>query len=183
MSINIIAAISKNRVIGKSGTLPWHIPKELKYFKKVTSGKDNAILMGFNTWKSLPTYPEPLPNRGCYVVTKNNAHLTRATLTYPEMPTFEDLKRIQKIYPTIWICGGESIYKHYINKPYIRNLYLTEIDKEIEGDTYFPEIPEYFLKTIQGKKNTHQLNALNFLSYHCNVYSNCRVWTKKHHLI
>ena len=57
--INIIAAISKNRVIGKNNLIPWHIPEDLKYFKKKTSGKNSALIMGSNTWKSLPTYPEP----------------------------------------------------------------------------------------------------------------------------
>lgn len=179
MSINIIAALSKNRVIGLNGVIPWHIPKDLKYFKDMTTGKlhnikgRNACLMGRKTWQSLPTYPEPLPNRASYVVTKHNAHITRATVTYPEIPSYEDIKRIQNIYPNVWICGGESIYNHFINKSYIDKLYLTEIDVEIKGDTFFPEIPNHFCKTIQGKSNTFKVNALEFATYNFSVYSNC----------
>ena len=99
--------------------------------------------MGRKTWQSLPTYPEPLQDRGCYIVTKDNVYCTRATLTYPRIPDYDDIKRIQKIYPNIWICGGESIYNHFIKQPYIDKLYLTEIHADFEGDTFFPEIPYY----------------------------------------
>ena len=64
MNINIIAAISKNRVIGNKGQIPWNIKKDLKYFQKLTTQKNSAVLMGFNTWKSLSIFPNPLPNRG-----------------------------------------------------------------------------------------------------------------------
>ena len=180
MSINIIAALSKNRVIGLNGRIPWNLPKDLKYFKDVTTGKyvitnkgKNALLMGSKTWQSLPTYPEPLKERGSYVVTKKNAFCTRSSLSYPRMPDYDDIKRIQKIYPNVWICGGESIYNHFIEKPYIDKLYLTEIDADIEGDTFFPEIPDYFFKTIQGETHTFKHDALNYVNYNFCVYSNC----------
>ena len=71
MSINIIAAMAKNRVIGLNGQIPWHISKDLKYFKKMTSGKNSAIVMGRETWDSLPI--KPLPNRRNFVLTKKAA--------------------------------------------------------------------------------------------------------------
>lgn len=174
MSINIISALSKNKVIGNKGTIPWRIPKDLKYFKnKTTSGDSrNALIMGRKTWESLPTYPSPLADRSSYVITKNNAHRIRATLTFPEMPTDKDIAMIQKRHPNIWICGGQSVYEYFINKPYIDKLYLTEIDFEIEGDTYFPEIPPHFIKTIQGKDYKMKENALNYVKYNFTMYSN-----------
>ena len=72
MSINIIAALSKNRVIGINNRLPWSIPEDLKYFKRLTSGKNQAIVMGRKTWDSLPI--KPLPNRRNWVLTKSNVH-------------------------------------------------------------------------------------------------------------
>ena len=81
MSINIIAAVSKNKVIGLNGAIPWKISKDLKYFQRLTTHKTkydppgiNVCLMGRKTWDSLPTYPEPLPDRASIVVTKNNSH-------------------------------------------------------------------------------------------------------------
>ena len=169
--INIIAAISKNRVIGKNNLIPWHIPEDLKYFKQQTSGKKSALIMGSNTWKSLPTYPEPLPNRVSWVVTKNNIHSTRANII-SDLENFE-ISRLKNIYDNIWICGGQSIYEHFIDKSYIDKIYLTEIDFEIkDGDTFFPEIPSHFSKVIQGPTFKHQLNALKFVDYHFCVYTN-----------
>jgi len=178
MSINIIAALSKNRVIGLNGGIPWKISKDLRYFKRITSGQTkfqpgiNACLMGRKTWDSLPSYPEPLPNRASIVITKNNTHKIRSNLIYNNIPTDKDMMRIKKMYSKIWICGGESIYNHFINKPYIDKLYLTEINEEIDGDTFFPEIPDYFHKVIQGQPNTFQFNALQYSTYNFNVYNN-----------
>ena len=80
---------------------------------------------------------------------------------------------MKNIYDNIWICGGQSIYEHFIDKSYIDKIYLTEIDFEIkDGDTFFPEIPSHFTKVIQGPTYKHQLNALNFVDYHFCVYAN-----------
>ena len=168
MSINIIAAIAKNRVIGLKGRLPWNIPKDLSYFKKMTSGKNSAVIMGRKTWDSLPI--KPLPNRRNFVLTKNNFHSTFPDGLVLKEP--DDVIRLKKIYSNIWIIGGESIYSEYINKPYIERIYLTEIGEEYEGDTYFPILPHHFVKIMQGKASFYQKNALEFSTYNCNVYSN-----------
>ena len=171
MNINIIAAMSKNRVIGVNGKLPWNIPKDLKYFKEKTSGINTALIMGSNTWKSLPTYPEPLPNRISWVATKNNIYNTRAMII-KDLENF-DISRMQKIYDNIWICGGQSIYEHFIDKPYIDKIYLTEINYKIKnGDSFFPELPSHFTKVIHGPTHKYQLNALKFVDYHFCVYKN-----------
>jgi dihydrofolate reductase len=176
MSINIIAAMAKNRVIGLNGQIPWHISKDLKYFKKMTSGKNSAIVMGRETWDSLPI--KPLPNRRNFVLTKNNYHST-----FPDglvLKKLDDIIRLRKIYSNIWIIGGETIYKQYIKKPYIDRLYLTEIDDIFEGDTYFPKIPTGYCKTIQGNPQFFKKNALEFSTYSFNLYSNCN-WSKERH--
>ena len=86
--------------------------------------------------KSLPTYPEPLPNRVSWVVTKNNIYSIRANII-SDLENFE-INRLKNIYDNIWICGGQSIYEHFIDKSYIDKIYLTEIDFEIkDGDTFF----------------------------------------------
>jgi dihydrofolate reductase len=172
MTINIIAAMAKNRVIGRNGQLPWHISKDLKYFQELTSGKNNAVLMGFNTWKSLPTFPEPLPNRGNIIITKNNKHLARGMIyNKPEDIDFNK-ELFQMFYPNIWICGGESIYNYYIDKPYIDKLYLTKIDSDIKGDTYFPEIPSNFSLIKKSDNYVFSVNALKFAPYSFHIYQN-----------
>ena len=172
MTINIIAAMAKNRVIGKGGKLPWHIPEDLKYFRDLTSGRSNVIIMGFNTWKSLPTFPNPLSNRSSIVITKNNKHLVR-TLVYskPEDINFDN-ELFNCVYKNVWICGGESIYNYYIDKPYIDKIYLNEIDKNISGDTYFPEIPSNFSLIKKSDNYIFNINALQFGYYNFNIYQN-----------
>ena len=168
MSINIIAAIAKKRVIGFQGGLPWNISKDLKYFKNMTSGENSAIVMGRKTWDSLPI--RPLPNRSNYVLTKNNFKSTFPDGLVLKEP--DDIIILRKIYSDIWIIGGEAIYKEYINKPYVDRLYLTEIDSVYEGDTYFPKIPNNFKKITQGKDILYKKNALEFSSFNFNVYCN-----------
>jgi len=169
MGINIIAAMAKNRVIGYKNRLPWNIPEDLKRFKWLTSEKNTAVVMGRKTWESLPI--KPLPNRRNYVLTKNNKHAI-----FPDglvLTDFDDINIIKKNYSNVWIIGGEAIYEHYINKPYIDKIYLTEIEEEYEGDTYFPEIPKYFCKTIQGPSKIYKVNSVKFGRYNMNMYSNC----------
>ena len=169
MSINIIAAMSRNRVIGINNKLPWNIPQDLKRFKLLTSANNSAIVMGRKTWDSLPI--KPLPNRRNYILTKNNFHTT-----FPDglvLKDVDDIINLKKIYTNIWIIGGQTIYEQYINKPYIDKLYLTEIEETYEGDTFFPEIPSYFHKTIQGQSKMYAMHALKFGNFNMNMYSNC----------
>ena len=127
--------------------------------------------MGSNTWKSLPTYPEPLPNRVSWVVTKNNIYSIRANII-SDLENFE-INRLKNIYDNIWICGGQSIYEHFIDKSYIDKIYLTEIDFEIkDGDTFFLRFRHILQNIIQGPTYKHQLNAINFVDYHFCVYAN-----------
>jgi|UniRef100_A0A6C0ITY8 dihydrofolate reductase len=174
MSINIICALAKNKTIGYKGSIPWHIPKDLKYFKKITSGdkNDNALVMGRKTWQSLPTYPNTLPNRNSYIITNNPPLISRKNITFIEMPSTEDIITMKKKHSNIWICGGQSIYEYFINKPYIDKLYLTELNSDFKGDTYFPEIPSHFHKVIQGEPYASKLNAISFVNYNFTVYSN-----------
>tara|TARA_B100001142_G_scaffold135340_1_gene136850 strand:- start:500 stop:1042 length:543 start_codon:yes stop_codon:yes gene_type:complete len=174
MSINIIAAMAKNRVIGINNQIPWYIPNDLKYFKRLTTANKSAIVMGRKTWDSLPI--KPLSNRRNYVLTKKKFHATFPDGLVLKEP--DDIIHLKKIYNFIWIIGGETIYEQYINKPYIDKIYLTEINDIYEGDTYFPEMPEGYCKTIQGSIKYFPKNALEFSSYNFNLYSNCN-WSKE----
>ena len=169
MSINIIAAMARNRVIGINNKLPWYIPQDLKQFQKLTSNNNSAIVMGRKTWESLPI--KPLPNRRNYVLTKNNFHTT-----FPDglvLKDLDDIIHLKKIYNEVWIIGGQTIYEQYINKPYIDRIWLTELEDNYIGDTFFPELPSYFHKTIQGESKLYKVNSVKFGTYNMNMYSNC----------
>ena len=129
MSYSIIAAIGKNNELGKDNKLIWHLPNDLKFFKKVTSGK--TIIMGRRTFESLPRM---LPNRKHIVLSSSEEFPEEVTVYKDFKELLESLKDTQE---EIFIIGGSSIYKLFID--YADNMYLTLIDAECkEADAYFP---------------------------------------------
>lgn len=127
--IKIIAAIGKNYELGKDNKLIWNLPKDLIFFKNQTMGK--TIVMGYNTYKSLPKL---LPNRKHIV-------LTHKIINNSEVKTFNNFKDlleyIKIIDDDVYIIGGESIYKLFID--IADEIILTEIDDTRNADVYFPK--------------------------------------------
>ncbi len=129
--ISLIAAMSKNRVIGRDNQLPWHMPVDLEHFKRLTLNK--PIIMGRVTFECLG---EPLPKRRNIVV----SHQTG--LTIPGCETFTSLEKALdavKDEPEIMIIGGATIYEQSLR--FADRIYITIIDTVLEGDTFFPEWP------------------------------------------
>lgn len=129
--VSIIVAIARNFAIGKDNQLLWHIPADLKRFKKITSG--HRIIMGKLTYESLPV--RPLKNR------------TNIVITDKQGETFEGCTTVYSIDEALNLCdeteesfviGGGSIYRQFL--PYCNKLYLTMIDKDFEADTFFSPV-------------------------------------------
>jgi len=123
--VAIIAALAPNRGIGKDGKLPWHIPADLRRFKKLTMG--HTILMGRKTWQSLGT---SLPGRRTVVISRT------------PVPGVETYGSIEKALASlqgeerIFVIGGGEIYAQLIDRA--DELYLTMVDREVDADTFFP---------------------------------------------
>ena len=149
--INLIAAISKNRQIGIHNQMPWHIPEDLKYFKKVTTGY--PVIMGRKTFESIG---HPLPNRRNIVLTRD----TTFTHEHVEvLHSFEEALKLCYTLPNSFIIGGGEIYRAFL--PYADHLYLTLVDKVVEGDTSFPPY-EHNFKCVQAIPSQNQLvNGVN----------------------
>lgn len=125
MKLIIIAALSRNRVIGKDGKLPWHISEDLKRFKRLTTG--HTVLMGRKTYESLGKL---LPNRRNVVLT---SHTIPNVETYPTLAqALQALEKEEKVF----VIGGGEIFAQLLD--HADELHLTIIDKEVEGDTFFP---------------------------------------------
>ena len=130
-NVSMIAAIGKNNELGKNNNLIWHLPNDLKFFKKTTMGKD--IIMGSNTFYSLPKL---LPGRKHIVLTSKNIDNAQILVLHNKEELLEYLRTIKK---EVMIIGGESIYTQMLE--YADKLYLTEIDAiSSEADVYFPTI-------------------------------------------
>ena len=133
MDIKAIVARSENNVIGKNNSIPWHYSKDLKHFKQSTMG--DTLVMGRRTYESPGTYP----GREVIVVTSTKDYDHVKTVDSPD-------DAIDKANNTsIWICGGNSIYDHFMGE--VDEIVVSEIPVNIDnGDTFFPEIPEYYEK-------------------------------------
>ncbi len=127
--LTIICALAKNRVIGKDNRLIWHIPEDLKRFKSLTMG--HPIVMGRKTFESLPGV---LPGRTHYILTGNkNYEAPDGVVCCHSVP---DLLA-QLADRDAFVIGGASVYRTLL--PYAQAMELTEIEKDYEGDAYFPE--------------------------------------------
>ncbi len=135
MSVSIIAALTKTRIIGKNGQLPWNIPEDLKHFKQLTTGC--PVIMGKNTWESLPEKFRPLPGRQNIVVSSTMNEARGAIVA----KTLQDaIKEGEKSGKEVFVIGGAQMYKSAMLLA--DTLHLSWVKKEYEGDTYFPEINE-----------------------------------------
>ena len=146
MSLSIIVAMDENRLIGKNNTIPWHFSKDLKYFKRVTEG--HKVVMGRKTYESIQsTLGGPLPNRENVVFSRTKTSIEGATLI---RDAGKYLQTGQDQGEEIFVIGGAVIY--HLALPYADTLYITHIEGEYEGDTYFPEIDmSLFEKTKEEK--------------------------------
>ena len=130
-NVTIIAAIGKNRELGKNNDLIWHLPDDLKFFKEHTIGK--PIVMGLNTLKSLP---RKLKDRQYIVLTNQDVELDKDIIVVKSID--ELLDEISSRKEEVMIIGGASIYKQMID--YADKMFLTEIDAECcDADVYFPD--------------------------------------------
>ncbi|WP_291651525.1 dihydrofolate reductase [Clostridium sp.] len=155
--ISLIVAMDKNNGIGNKNKLLAHISEDLRYFKRITDG--NTIVMGYNTYMSLPK--RPLPNRRNIVLTTKDIKLDGAEV----VNSIEELLKLLNTEEETFICGGDSIYKQML--PYADKLYITHIFDEFEADTYFPEITDEWeiSESICHKENINHKHPHVFTIY------------------
>lgn len=124
--------MAKNRAIGKNGQLLWHISRDLKHFKSVTSGK--CVIMGHNTYVSLPAQ-KALPNRRNIIISDR---LDNAPEGFELATSIQKALKLVENETEVFIMGGGMIYEQFLGMA--ETLYLTRVDKDFEADTYFPII-------------------------------------------
>jgi len=127
--ISLIVVHDLNRIIGQDNKMPWHIPNELAYFKEKTMGK--AIVMGRSTFESIG---RPLPGRLNIVITRNTSYDAEGVTVVHSIEEAIDVAN--RHHEEVMIIGGEQIFNEVL--PYADLLYITLIEHEFEGDTFFP---------------------------------------------
>ena len=137
---SIIAAIGKNRALGKDNDLIFHIKEDMKFFRTTTKG--HKVVMGRKTWESLPG---KLKDRENIVISKEPVTEADQTVSNLEAYVKDNIDSSEEIF----VIGGGSVYEQFL--PYAKNLYLTEIKDSPEADIYFPRFDKkhYHRKTLQ----------------------------------
>ncbi|MBX7124847.1 MAG: dihydrofolate reductase [Cyclobacteriaceae bacterium] len=133
MTISLIAAHTRNFVIGKNNDLPWHLPDDMSYFMQTTKG--HCVIMGRKNYESLPGKFRPLPHRTNIVVTRQVGFQAPDCIVVHSLEEALSIARNKQEVET-FVIGGAAIYE--LAMPVAQRLYLTEIDAELEGDTHFP---------------------------------------------
>jgi dihydrofolate reductase len=141
--VTLVAAVARGGVIGRDGTLPWHLPEDMAHFREVTVG--HPVLMGRKTWESLPDRFRPLPGRRNVVVTRNPswaaAGAERAGSLEAALSLVAGAERVA-------VIGGAELFAAAL--PLADELLVTEIDLDVEGDTFFPPLdPAQFTQAVR----------------------------------
>jgi len=155
MILSAIVAVAKNNVIGKDNDIPWYLPADLKYFKKITTG--HHIIMGRKCYESIG---RPLPKRTNVVVTRNPFFIATGCLITHNIAEAVDLAKANE-ETEVFIIGGGQIYE--IAMPYIDRLYLTEVEVTVDGDIFFPEIDtDLWELTSEEKHSADEKNEYDY---------------------
>ncbi len=131
MTIALVAAIARGGVIGRDNTIPWRLPEDLAHFKVLTTG--HPVVMGRRTWCSLPDRFRPLPDRRNVVVTRNPAWHGEGA---ERAASLDEALQLLGGETRLFVIGGAELYAAAL--PVADELLLTEIDADVEGDTFFP---------------------------------------------
>ena len=143
MIVSAIAALSRNRVIGKNNDLPWRLPDDMKFFMETTKG--HHVIMGRKNYDSLHEKYKPLPQRTNIVITRQDDFKAPGCIVLHAIEPGLQIARTNG-ETECFIIGGSEIYS--LAMPYTTRLYMTEIDAVIDGDTFFPEIDPRSWKEI-----------------------------------
>lgn len=158
MTISIIAAMSDNGVIGRENELPWHLPKDLKHFKKITMGK--PVIMGRKTFESIGK--KPLKGRQNIILTSDRKYTAKGV---DVAHSLDQALEIAGDAEEVMIAGGAAVYKAAL--PVTDKMYLTFLHEKFEGDTRFPDIDPTAWKEVEREdyeQNGHPY-AFSFVTY------------------
>jgi dihydrofolate reductase len=160
--LSMIVATAHNRIIGKDNDMPWHLPADLQYFKKITLGK--PIIMGRKTYESIG---RPLPGRRNIVISRDPNYKANGI---DSVTTVDAALALVQDQDEIMVIGGGAIYKHCMSAA--TRLYITHIDADIEGDTQFPKYDlKEWVKVSSEKRSADEKNNydLDFCVYEKNI--------------
>jgi dihydrofolate reductase len=163
MIISMIAAVAKNKVIGKDNDLIWRLPDDMKYFMETT--KDHFVIMGRKNYESIPHKFRPLPYRTNIIVTRQSEYKADGCMIVDSIEKAIDYSREQD-QEEVFIIGGGQIYAQSLELA--NKLYITEIKEKFAGDTYFPTYDKCAweeVSRLEHDKDERHLHEFDFVIY------------------
>ncbi|HEY9677885.1 MAG TPA: dihydrofolate reductase [Drouetiella sp.] len=162
---DIVVACDLKRGIGLQNGLPWRLPSDMKHFRELTAAthdrsKQNAVLMGRNTWESIPTKFRPLPGRLNVVLTRNADYKIESEASVATSLEAAFAKLDSESIEKCFIIGGAHLYEEAVHHPLCDVLHLTQIDATFECDTFFPQYEDLF--TLISTSKVHNDNGIEF---------------------
>lgn len=169
-NINMIVAMCSNRGIGLNNKIPWYIPEDFKFFKNNTTKiKNSGIVMGKNTWLSLPKKPLKYRENLILSSTLNQAEIKK----YDNTKLFGDIgylnEYITKKKEPVWIIGGEYLYNAYINNKNLNKIYVTNVDIDTKCDVFFPKLPKNFIPIYFSNQKIYNNVKFNHVIFKNNI--------------
>lgn len=159
MRLSLIVAVAKNRVIGNKNEMPWHLPADFAYFKKITTG--HPIIMGRKTFESIG---RPLPGRRNIVVSRNPAFRAGGIEMVASLEQAINACEKQSNCTEVFVIGGATLYAEAL--PRVDRVYLTEVDAAPDGDTLFPVLDKNQWREISRERreaDEKNIHAMEFV--------------------
>ena len=159
MRLSLIVAVAKNRVIGNNNEMPWHLPADFTYFKKITTG--HPVIMGRKTFESIG---RPLPGRRNIVVSRNPAFRADGVEVVATLQQAIDACNNQHECTEAFVIGGATLYAEAL--PHVDRVYLTEVDAAPDGDTLFPALDKNQWREISRERreaDEKNIHAMEFV--------------------
>lgn len=162
LRLSLLVAMAKNRVIGRNNKLPWHLPADLKHFKFLTMGQ--TIVMGRKTYESIG---KPLPGRTNIIITRQTGYEVPGAIVVNSIDdALLTCKETRSINAENFIIGGEELYRQTLK--ICQRIYITEIQRDFEGDAYFPAFDPNEWEETQRDKHISESDVN--LEYHFIVF-------------
>jgi dihydrofolate reductase len=133
MAVSLVVAYARNRVIGRDGGLPWHLPSDMQHFRELTTG--GTVVMGRKTYASIPEKFRPLPGRRNMVLSRDARYRAAGAEVFPSLPAALDACGWE-----CFVIGGGATYAEAL--PLAERVYATEVASDVEGDTVFAPLSE-----------------------------------------
>jgi len=172
---NLIVAVSKNGGIGHKGHLPWRLKKEMEYFNQMTTqvnreGAQNAVIMGRNTWQSIPAKFRPLKGRINVVISKTLNDVPKGVLLFPQLTEAVKSLYLNNDLEKVWVIGGSGLYNEAVKDKNCSYLYITRINQEYMCDTFFPDFNSEEFEEINDSNVPKEIQEEKGIKYEFKVF-------------